>query len=233
MNVTTLRTGLAMLLMSFAAGCNSSTQPPAAAANDMSQAKTTPESKPLPPGPRATVVFAGGCFWCVEAVFEQLDGVYDAVTGYAGGAASTANYDDVCTGTTGHAEAVQVIYDPTKITYEKLLKVHFATHDPTTLNQQGNDRGTQYRSAIFYANEQERQLARAFIEDLAAAKVYPRPIVTTLEPLRAFYPAETYHQNYVCRNPHQPYIEGVAMPKVEKVREKFKDILKKDPRPAP
>ena len=141
--------------------------------------------------PRATAVFAGGCFWCVEAVFEELDGVYDAVSGYAGGSKETANYEAVCTGTTGHAEAVQIIYDPTKISYEQLLEVHFATHDPTTLNRQGADRGTQYRSAIFYANDEEKQIAQAFIDDLKDAKAFDKPIVTTLEPLKEFYPAET------------------------------------------
>jgi len=178
------------------------------------------------PGKRATAVFAGGCFWCVEAVFEELDGVIEVTSGYAGGSKETADYKTVCTGTTGHAEAVQIEYDPTKISYEELLKVHFATHDPTTLNRQGNDIGTQYRSAIFFANEEEKELAKAFIADLTEAKVFKSPIVTTLEPLKEFYPAEAYHQNYVCLNPNQPYIRSVALPKVAKVREKFKDKLK-------
>ncbi len=175
---------------------------------------------------RAAVVFAGGCFWCVEAVFEELDGVYDAISGYAGGTKETANYKAVCSGTTGHAEAVQIVYDPAKITYEDLLQVHFATHDPTTLNRQGADEGTQYRSAIFYANEQEKELAQAFLADLTEAKVFKHPIVTTLEPLKEFFPAESYHQNYVCLNPGQSYVRSVALPKVQKVREKFKDRLK-------
>jgi peptide methionine sulfoxide reductase msrA/msrB len=174
----------------------------------------------------AEIVLGGGCFWCVEAVFEELDGVIDAVSGYAGGDASTANYEAVSTGRTGHAEAVKIVYDPKKIPLEKILKVHFATHDPTTLNRQGHDVGTQYRSAIFYANEQEKKLAEAFIADLGDAKAFKSPIVTTLEPLKAFYPAETHHQNYVCNNPNQGYVRGVALPKVEKVREKFKDMLK-------
>jgi methionine-S-sulfoxide reductase len=118
------------------------------------------------------------------------------------------------------------VYDPRKISYEELLKVHFATHDPTTLNRQGADEGPQYRSAIFYANEEEKELAQAFLDDLAAAKVFDRPIVTKLEPLKEFYPAESYHQNYVCTNPNQPYVRGAALPKVEKVRAKFKDKLK-------
>ena len=174
----------------------------------------------------AAAVFAGGCFWCVEAVFEELDGVKDAVSGYAGGAKATANYEAVCTGTTGHAEAVKIIYDPSRISYKKLLEVHFATHDPTTLNRQGNDVGTQYRSAIFYANEDEKKVAQETIDELSKKHVYGRPIVTTLEPLKGFYEAETYHQNYVCQNPKQGYVRAVALPKVEKVREKFADSLK-------
>jgi peptide-methionine (S)-S-oxide reductase len=174
----------------------------------------------------ATAVFAGGCFWCVEAVFEELDGVIDAVSGYSGGSKETANYEAVCSGETGHAEAVQIVYDPSRIGYRKLLEVHFATHDPTTLNRQGNDVGTQYRSAIFYANEDEKRAARQFIDELQRAKAFDRPIVTTLEPLRAFYPAETYHQNYVCTNPSQGYVRAVAMPKVDKVRKQFADDLK-------
>lgn len=180
----------------------------------------------VPPTKPAKAVFAGGCFWCVEAVFEELDGVYDAISGYAGGTPETANYKAVCTGETAHAEAVEILYDPSKISYEKLLKVHFATHDPTTLNRQGNDVGPQYRSTIFYANDEEKQLAEAFISDLNDAKAYKSKIVTTLEPLKEFYPAEAYHQNYACRNPNQGYIEAIALPKVEKVRSKFKDMLK-------
>jgi len=175
---------------------------------------------------QATAVFAGGCFWCVEAVFEELDGVVDAVSGYAGGAKETANYEAVCTGTTGHAEAVQIVYDPSKIDYRKLLQVHFATHDPTTLNRQGNDVGPQYRSAIFYANDDEKQAAQAYIDELTRAHAYDNPIVTTLEPLREFFPAETYHQSYVCTNPRQGYVQAVALPKVAKVRKLFGDDLK-------
>jgi peptide methionine sulfoxide reductase msrA/msrB len=174
----------------------------------------------------AEAVIAGGCFWCVEAVFRELDGVLDVISGYAGGDAATANYEAVCTGRTKHAEAVKIIYDPKKVSYEKLLEVHFATHDPTTLNRQGADTGPQYRSAIFYANEQEKQLAEAFVADLNASGAFKQPIVTTLEPLTQFFPAEAYHQNFVCRNPMQGYVRGVALPKVEKVREKFAEQLK-------
>ena len=182
-----------------------------------------------PAGARATAVFAGGCFWCVEAVFEELDGVIEAISGYAGGSKDTANYEDVCTGTTGHAEAVQIVYDPSRVRYEDLLRVHFATHDPTTLNRQGADVGTQYRSAIFYGNAEEKQLAEAFLADLREQKVFSKPVVTTLEPLTQFYPAESYHQDYVCRNPMQGYVRAVALPKVEKVRKQFKDALKSPP----
>jgi peptide methionine sulfoxide reductase msrA/msrB len=177
---------------------------------------------------RAEAVFAGGCFWCVEAVFEQLDGGVEVVSGYTGGTADTANYQAVCTGKTGHAEAVKIVYDPTRISYEQLLKVHFATHDPTQLNRQGADIGPQYRSAIFYADQQQKELAEAMIADLNEAKVFDRPIVTTLEPLRAFYPAEPKHQDFAACNPNHPYVRSVAMPKVEKVREKFKSLVKSE-----
>lgn len=176
---------------------------------------------------RATAVFAGGCFWCVEAVFEELEGVVDAVSGYSGGSAETANYDSVCSGKTGHAEAVQIIYDPSKISYRKLLEVHFATHDPTTLNRQGNDTGPQYRSVVFYANDEEQRTTQAYIDELTRAKAFDRPIVTTFEPLKTFYPAEAYHQSYACANPRQTYVRAVALPKVEKLRKRFAGDLKK------
>jgi peptide-methionine (S)-S-oxide reductase len=185
----------------------------------------TPATPP-PSAYHATAVFAGGCFWCVEAVFEEIDGVVDAVSGYAGGSKETANYEAVCTGTTGHAEAVQIVYDPAKVTFRKLLEVHFATHDPTTLNRQGNDTGPQYRSAIFYANDAEKKAAEEYLAELKASGEFSRPIVTTLEPLKEFYPAETYHQNYVCTNPNQGYVRAVALPKVDKVRKLFADDLK-------
>ncbi len=190
-------------------------------------AATTQGKQSQRPAPqRAEAVFAGGCFWCVEAVFEQLDGVLEVVSGYAGGTAETANYQAVSTGKTGHAEAVKIVYDPTRISYEQLLKVHFATHDPTQLNRQGADVGPQYRSAIFYADQQQKELAEAMIADLNAAKVFSRPIVTTLEPLRGFYPAEPKHQDFAACNPNHPYVQAVAMPKVQKVREKFKSLIK-------
>lgn len=205
------------------------TDAPATGDKNATAAAANPAAGATPkPGPRAALVIAGGCFWCVEAVFEELEGVYEAVSGYAGGTKETANYDAVSAGTTRHAEAVQIVFDPTKITAEKLLSVHFATHDPTTLNRQGYDVGPQYRSAIFYANEEEKKTAEAMIRRLDESGVFKKKIVTTLEPLTEFFAAESYHQNYVCNNPYNRYVQGVAMPKVDKVREKFKEELKKE-----
>lgn len=174
-----------------------------------------------------TAVLAGGCFWCVEAVYLQLDGVRSVKSGYAGGTADTADYETVCTGTTGHAEAIEIRYDPAKLSYGKLLKVFFSiAHDPTTRDRQGNDVGRQYRSAIFYANDEQKRVAEAYIKQLDAAKVFDRPIVTELSPLDRFYEAEAYHQNYAARNPGQPYIAATATPKVQKVRKYYADQLK-------
>jgi methionine-S-sulfoxide reductase len=175
-----------------------------------------------------TATLAGGCFWCTEAAFEQLDGVLDVTSGYVGGSAETANYRAVCGGDTGHAEAIRITYDPTKISYDKLLDVFFDAHDPTQLNRQGNDIGTQYRSAIFYASDDEKCAAEAKIRALNEKHAYPRPIVTTLEPLGSFYPAEDYHQDYARLNPDQPYIQAVSIPKVCKVREKHAALIRRD-----
>jgi peptide-methionine (S)-S-oxide reductase len=178
-------------------------------------------------GPQEAV-FAAGCFWCVEAVFERLDGVSDVVSGYAGGSADTANYEAVCTGRTNHAEVVKIVYDPALITYGQLLKVLFAVaHDPTQLDRQGNDRGRQYRSAIFWQSEAEREVAAAYIAQLDEARVFRNPIVTVLTPLERFFRAETYHQDYAIRNPGQPYIAGVALPKVDKLEHHFPEYLSK------
>jgi peptide-methionine (S)-S-oxide reductase len=174
----------------------------------------------------ATAVFAGGCFWCVEAVFEALDGVLDVVSGYAGGSAADANYERVCTGRTKHAEAVQVSYDPARISYEKLLEVFFATHDPTARDRQGPDSGPQYRSAIFYATQQQKQAAEAFIRQLQQSKKYDKPIVTTVEPLEKFYPAEKYHQDFARRNPGHPYVRAWIPAKLQKLRQHFAELLK-------
>jgi peptide-methionine (S)-S-oxide reductase len=174
-----------------------------------------------------TIVLAGGCFWCTEAVYSQLDGVLSVRPGYAGGSEATANYDDVCTGTTGHAEAIEVVFDPQRVALGQILKIFFSiAHDPTHMNRQGADVGTQYRSAIFYANEAQRTIAERYIEQIEAARVFDAPVVTTLEPLEKFYVAEQYHHGYAVRNPWQPYVRAVAMPKVEKLRKSHADLLK-------
>ena len=179
----------------------------------------------------AHIVLGGGCFWCVEAVFIAMEGVTRVQSGYAGGSPETANYDAVCSGQTGHAEVVDVHYDPAKVSFGQLLKVFFSVaHDPTQLNRQGNDRGTQYRSAVFYETPQQQQVVEAYIEQLEAAGVYNQPIVTTLEPLTQFHPAEDYHQNFAAQNPHQPYIMAVAAPKVEKLVSSYGEYLKPDDR---
>jgi peptide-methionine (S)-S-oxide reductase len=179
-------------------------------------------------GGRQTAVLAGGCFWCTEAVFQQIEGVEKVVSGYSGGESRTANYDAVCGGKTGHAEAIQIAFDPAKVSYGRLLKIFFSVaHDPTQLNRQGNDRGTQYRSAIFYSDEEQKRIAEAYIRQLNEAKIFPSPIATEVTPLQAFYPAEGYHQNYCSLNPHNPYVAAVAEPKVEKTRKHFAELLKK------
>lgn len=173
-----------------------------------------------------TLVLAAGCFWCVEAVFQSLQGVREVVSGYAGGDSATANYDQVCSGTTGHAEVVRIRYAPQEISRGRLLQVFFSVaHNPTQLNRQGGDRGTQYRSAIFYSNEAEKAQAEAYIQQLEQAKAWSAPIVTGLEPLEAFYPAEGYHQNFVRLNPSQPYVQAVAAPKLEQLQAAFSDYL--------
>lgn len=173
-------------------------------------------------------VIAGGCFWCTEAVYRAVDGVIDVVPGYAGGTAETADYKTVCTGRTDHAEAILIRFDPARTSYGQLLKLFFSVaHDPTQLNRQGNDIGRQYRSAVFFANAEEKAVAEAYIAQLAAAGAFTAPIVTTLEPLTAFYEAEEYHHDYAARNPYQPYIAHVSQPKVDKLRAYFPERLKK------
>lgn len=172
-----------------------------------------------------TAVFAGGCFWGVDAVFKHVKGVSKVVSGYAGGSAATATYEQVSRGNTGHAEAVQVSFDPAKISYRKLLEVFFSVaHDPTQLNRQGPDHGTQYRSAIFYTGKDQQQLAHDYISRLTAARVYSDPIVTEVVPLQRFYPAEDYHQNYYAKHPYQPYIVIHDKPKVEQLRKRFPEL---------
>ncbi len=172
-------------------------------------------------------VLAGGCFWCVEAVYQPLDGVTSVVSGYAGGDAASANYEAVCSGRTGHAEVVEVRYDPRRISFGALLKLFFAVaHDPTQKDRQGNDRGPQYRSAIFPVDEAQRKVAEDYIQQLNNAGAFTAPIVTTLEPGHPFHPAEDYHQDFARRNPNQPYITHVAKPKLEKLHAAFPEMLK-------
>ena len=174
-----------------------------------------------------TAVLAGGCFWGVEAVFEHVKGVIKVTSGYSGGAASTAQYETVSTGATGHAESVRIIYDPSQISYGQLRKVFFSVaHDPTELNRQGPDTGTQYRSAIFYGNEEQKRIAEAYIVQLNQAKVFHGPIVTKVNALQSFYEAEGYHQGYLDRHPDEPYIMINDLPKVENLRKHFPDLYK-------
>ena len=191
-----------------------------------------PDPEPVPDTGDAgnTLVLAGGCFWCTEAVYAQLDGVLSVRPGYAGGSAATANYDDVCTGRTGHAEAIEIVFDPARVALGQILKIFFSiAHDPTQLNRQGADVGTQYRSAIFYANDSQRLIAERYLAQIEAARVFDAPLATTLEPLATFYAAEQYHHDYAARNPQQPYVRAVAAPKVEKLRKVHGDLLKDAP----
>jgi peptide-methionine (S)-S-oxide reductase len=198
---------------------------PSAAGKFPDPARDTPRaaSKDL-----QTAVLAGGCFWGVEAVFEELQGVADVSSGYAGGNEKSAHYEMVSTGQTGHAESVKITYDASQITYGQLLKVFFSVaHDPTELNRQGPDEGTQYRSAIFYANDEQKQVATAYITQLDAAKVFKKPIVTTVVPLQGFYLAEEHHQNFLKRNPTYPYIVYNDLPKLEALKAQLPELLKK------
>lgn len=197
-------------------------------------AKATPAAafpEPAQDAPRAatagrqTAVISGGCFWGIQAVFQHVKGVISATSGYSGGSAKTAEYEIVSTGETGHAESVEIVYDPSQITYGELLRVFFSVaHDPTQLNRQGPDDGTQYRSSIFYGNEEQQRIAEAYIAQLDKAKVFPSPIVTKVVPLQAFYPAEAYHQNYATLHPNQPYIMFNDAPKVAHLRQEFPDL---------
>jgi peptide-methionine (S)-S-oxide reductase len=178
-------------------------------------------------GTHQTAVLAGGCFWGVEAVFEQLKGVKEVVSGFAGGSRVTAHYEIVSSGVTSHAESVQITYDPAVITYGQLLKVFFAVaHDPTELNRQGPDEGTQYRSAIFYANGDQKAVAESYVKQLSEAKVFTRAIVTTVVPLEGFYAAEEYHQNFLARHPDNPYIVVNDLPKLRALKAEFPELLK-------
>ena len=176
-----------------------------------------------------TATLAGGCFWCLEAVYDEIRGVHSVESGYAGGHVDNPTYREVCNGDTGHAEVVQVHFDPNIVSYRDLLNVFFAIHDPTTLNRQGADVGTQYRSAIFYHDDEQKRVAEELIKELNAQKIWDRPIVTEVTKLDKFYMAEDYHQEYFARNPYQPYCMAVVAPKVSKFRKHFLELLKKQP----
>ena len=209
----------ALALMLPLMACSESTRktPIPAAKTDVSLAAA--------PG-RETAVFAGGCFWGTQAVFERVKGVLHTEAGYAGGSAKTASYDQVTTETTGHAESVEVVYDPSKLTYGQLLRIFFSVaHDPTELNRQGPDVGTSYRSAIFYSNDEQRRLAAAYIAQLDAAHVFPKAIVTQVTPLKGFYRAEEYHQDYALKNPSNPYIAVCDRPKIDALKQQFPELF--------
>jgi peptide-methionine (S)-S-oxide reductase len=207
-----------LLLLALCAGCQAATNTPLPpATTDAPLAKASAKQ---------TAVFAGGCFWGIQSVFERVKGVVATTAGYSGGSASTATYAQVTTETTGHAESVQVIYDPSKITYGQLLRIFFSVaHDPTQLNRQGPDVGTSYRSAIFYTNEEQHTIAAAYIAQLDAARAFPKPIVTQVVPLKAFYDAESYHQDYALHNPDNPYILVCDRPKIGALKQQFPELF--------
>ena len=223
LRVSTSACAFAGLLLAMLVGC--------AQAEEKAVAIPPPAFDETPSGvATATATFAGGCFWGVQGVFQRVQGVLKAVSGYAGGKQETAHYEMVGSGATGHAETVQITYDPSKITYGKLLQIYFSVvHDPTQLNAQGPDRGPQYRSTIFPADAKQREIAQKYIAQLDAAHVFRAKIVTTLEDGKAFYPAEAYHQDYLVRNPQQPYIVINDIPKVRNLAQTFPDIYRTEP----
>lgn len=177
-------------------------------------------------GTKGVAVFGGGCFWCTEAVFDELRGVISVMPGYAGGSTKNPTYEQVCVGRSGHAEVIRIEFDPSQVAFKDLLTVFFATHDPTTLNRQGDDVGPQYRSTILYVNEEQKQEAEAFIKELNDSKSFGRPVVTTIEPLGEFYEAEEYHQKYYANNAYQPYCQLTISSKIHKLHKQFSELLK-------
>lgn len=202
----------------------------ACAGQDRRVPPPSPTTSPTPMSndQRDTATLAGGCFWCIEAVYQLLDGVELVESGYCNGSVKNPSYKEVCTGTTGHAEACRITFDPSVVSYEEILQVFFASHDPTTLNRQGNDVGTQYRSGIYYHDEDQKRIATAYIEQLTATRTWPDPIVTEVVAAETFYKAEDYHQNYYAQNGTQPYCAFVVRPKVEKFMKQFKDKMRSE-----
>ncbi|HEX9981097.1 MAG TPA: peptide-methionine (S)-S-oxide reductase MsrA [Flavobacterium sp.] len=215
-----MRKILAMPLIMLAVSCHAGEQ------KAITQKPTKPEEIIMGKG-EETAIFAGGCFWCTEAVFLELDGVKNVTSGYIGGKTANPTYKEVCSGESGHAEAIKIVFDPQKIGYGELLEIFFATHDPTTINRQGNDVGTQYRSEIFYYNDDQKELAEGYIALLNAENTFGKKVVTKVTKAPVFYAAEDYHQNYYSQNKEQSYCHYVITPKVDKVRTKFRDRLKK------
>lgn len=228
MALSTLKATLGMLLIT-STGLVSCAQQSSPAEKETMKKKEITMSTSAIPGKTDTATFANGCFWCTEAIFEQLDGVISAVSGYTGGHVENPTYKQVCTGETGHAEALQIVYDPAKISFDELLEVFWETHDPTTLNRQGNDVGTQYRSGIFYHNEEQKEKAEKYKAELDKSGAFDKPIVTEITPFTKFYPAEDYHQQYFENNENaNPYCKIVIRPKIDKFRKVFADKLKKE-----
>jgi peptide-methionine (S)-S-oxide reductase len=220
---------LLAFILALAAGCQQATVPNFESKSMAAEPRIdSPKATPSGPGNEklAAATFGEGCFWCSEAVFQNLKGVKSVVSGYSGGTVENPTYEDVCTGRTGYAEVIQVTYDPAVISFEDLLKVFWQTHDPTTLNRQGHDSGTQYRSAIFYHSGDQRRVAEQYKQQLDASKTFKDPIVTEITAFKNFFPAEKYHQNYFNANPTQQYCQFVIRPKVEKFNKEFKAMLK-------
>ena len=220
-----LKTTLFALIALVSISCQSKTKTPEKASEPMAQAEKLSEAELQQ---YETAYFASGCFWCVEAIFESVKGVKEAVSGYAGGAEDNPTYDQVSYGKTTHAEAVEVYYDPKEVSFFELVQVFFGSHDPTTLNRQGPDRGPQYRSIAFYKNDEQKKIIEAYMKALDESEVYDQPIVTEVMPYTTFWKAEEYHQDYERKHPNNPYITNVSVPRLKQFKKNFPDYLKKD-----
>lgn len=225
MRITVLLTLLMSSCLLPLSGCAQELPTPATTPNSSTTVGEQIDDKDS--GKMETATFGGGCFWCVEAVFQELEGVGSVKSGYMGGQVDNPTYEQVCTGTTGHAEVIQVQYDPEKVSFDTLIQVFWKTHDPTTLNRQGNDVGTQYRSVVFYHNQEQKEKSETYKKKLNETKAYPNPVVTEISPAATFYLAEAKHQDFFNRNPNQPYCRMLIPPKLEKLRQVFGDKLKK------